>query len=280
MTLRREDRQDSGQVGARPVISILTDFGSKGGYTGSVKAVILSRVSADLVDISNDVSPQSVLEGAFVLRSVFRYFPPGTIHLVVVDPGVGGQRRALAIKSGNYYFVGPDNGILIPAAKNSGRMEIREINTEKLNVDSVSYTFHGRDIFAPAAAFLAQGHDFSSIGRLRKNCSELDFGPVRNISGGIEGICLYSDTFGNVITNISGSVFSKIFRIGDKLAVTCRDSQHVAEYCTTYSGMIAEKIIVLTGSHGNIEIAIPGGNAAAFLNSRQFSEISIRKLRF
>jgi S-adenosylmethionine hydrolase len=280
MTSRTENIHDRGQVPARPVISLLTDFGSKGGYTGAVKAVILSRVSADLVDITNDVSPQSVVEGAFVLKSAFRYFPPGTVHLVVVDPGVGGTRRALAIRSGSHYFVGPDNGILVPAARSSGRMEIREINMEKLGIDSVSSTFHGRDIFAPAAAFVAQGNDFSRIGRLLKNCMELDFGPVREIPGGIEGICLYSDTFGNVITNIPGKVFSRKFRMGEKLAVTCTDSQHIADYCKTYSSGGSEKIIVLKGSHENMEIAIPGGNAAAFLNCMPSSEISVRKLRF
>ncbi|MBX8631434.1 MAG: SAM-dependent chlorinase/fluorinase [Thermoplasmata archaeon] len=280
MALTAKKDKGETQNHGRPVISLLTDFGSKGGYVGAVKAVILSRVNADIVDISNDITPQSVVEGAFVLNSVCGYFPSGTVHLAVVDPGVGTARRAIAVKAGKYYFVGPDNGLLIPAARKSGISEVREIDVTRLSVPAVSNTFHGRDVFAPAAAFIAAGNDFSGLGRKLNRYVDLNFGTYRKTADQVYGMCMYSDTFGNIVTNIDGGQFSRVFRIGEKLSVDIRDVHRVAEFCRAYGDSRPGVLSVLIGSHGNVELAVSGGSASILLGFSPMTEVSFRKLRF
>lgn len=271
--------KNNGRVG-RPVISLLTDFGFAGGYVGSMKGVILGRVDAEIVDITHDVPPQGIQAGAFILRSVVPFFPEKTIHTVVIDPGVGSPRKAIAIKSGKFYFVGPDNGVLIPAAKSCGRPEVREINLGKIHPESVSNTFHGRDVFAPAAAFLAGGGPFEKIGPLMRSYSDLNLGEMRKLPSGLAGICVYADSFGNIITNIPASEFAKVFKLGDRVAVTAGEVQQIAEFRKTYSDVQEGRPLVLVGSHENIELAVARGSAQQLFNSHFGTEIVFRKLKF
>ncbi|MBX8635448.1 MAG: S-adenosyl-l-methionine hydroxide adenosyltransferase family protein [Thermoplasmata archaeon] len=277
--VRITDNRAASRFHGRPVISLLTDFGTLGGYVGAVKGVILSRTDADIVDISHDISPQSVIEGAFVLKSVVPYFPDGSVHMAVVDPGVGGTRRPIAVKSGKHFFVGPDNGLIIPAAKECGRMSVREIDFRKLDISNVSNTFHGRDVFAPAAAYLSAGGAFEKVGREVRSYREIDIGEVRFIPSGISGICIYADAFGNVITNLNGTRFSRLFSVGQRLKVTCGDFEDVIEFTRTYADKQDGEPLVLIGSHGNIEIAVAGGNAKHLIGYRQGVEIEFRKIR-
>ncbi len=264
----------------RPLISLLTDFGTAGGYVGSMKGVILGRVDAEIVDITHDVPPQSIQAGAFILRSVVPYFPAGTVHTAVIDPGVGTPRKPIAIKSGSYFFVGPDNGVLIPAARASGRPVVREINVKQVQCDRVSNTFHGRDVFAPAAAYLASGQDFEKIGPLLKVYSDLSFGETRNIPSGIAGTYVYADGFGNIITNIHADEFGKLFKTGDRVSVIIGEVQQVVEFRKTYSDVPSGKPVVLVGSHGYIEVAVSGGNAHQLFDSSFGSELQFKKLKF
>ena len=269
-----------GQSRSRPVISLLTDFGSLGGYVGSVKGVIHSRTDADIVDISHEISPQSVMEGAFVLKSVVSYFPEGSVHMAVIDPGVGGPRRPIAIHAGGHYFVGPDNGVLIPAARTCGSVEVREIDAKKMGASGISSTFHGRDIFAPAVAYLSAGGKFEKIGRIFKSYREMDFGEVRSIPSGLSGICIYADAFGNIITNIGAAEFRKLFSVGERVNVICGDFKQALKFTRIYADVDEGEPLVLVGSHGNVEVAVSGSSARNLFDCRQGTEISFRHIRF
>lgn len=264
---------------SRPVISLLTDFGHGGGYTGAMKGVMISRSEAEIVDITHDVPPQSVIAGAFILKSVAGFFPPGTIHVAVVDPGVGGKRRPIAIKAGKYYFVGPDNGVLIPAGRESGKLEVREIDPKRLDSGTISSTFHGRDIFAPAAALLASGLPFEKIGRLTGKFVDLDFGHVRRTGDSVSGVVLYHDSFGNLITNIPADTFSSIFRTGDKVLSSIGDITRTLDFAATYDTVPPGTALLLKGSHGNIEIAVNRGSARHIFDVSDNADVSFKKIR-
>jgi S-adenosylmethionine hydrolase len=268
------------QARRRPIISLLTDFGLAGGYVGSMKAVILSRVEADIVDITHSVPPQAVSAGALILRSVAGYFPAGTVHVGVVDPGVGSSRKPIAVKSGGHFFVGPDNGLLIPAARSVGRPEVREIDVEKIGLGKVSRTFHGRDIFSPAAAYIASGGDFEKIGRKLRSWEEIELFSSRRLSNGITGSYICADSFGNMITSIAADEFLKVFSMDEKVSVDVGDSRHVLEFRSTYSEVAEGKPLILIGSHGNVEIAIRNGNAESYFKAKPGSEITFRKISF
>ncbi len=278
--MRGTDKDVAVRSHVRPVISLLTDFGSLGGYVGAVKGVIHSRTDADIVDISHDIAPQSVVEGAFVLRSVVPYFPDGSVHMAVVDPGVGGPRKPIAIRAGSHYFVGPDNGLLLPAAQQCGKPEVREIDPRRIGVSNVSNTFHGRDVFAPASAYLSAGGAFEKIGKLARSYREMDLGEIRNIPSGLSGLCIYADAFGNVITNIDGARFTRLFSIGQRIRVTCGNFRDVIEFTRTYSDKRQGEPLILVGSHGNVEIAVTGNSARLLIDYKQGAEVEFRQIRF
>lgn len=264
----------------RPIVTLLTDFGFAGGYVGSMKGVILGRADAELVDITHDVPPQSVQAGAFILRSVIPYFPKGTVHTVVIDPGVGTPRKPIAIRSGGFFFVGPDNGVLIPAAKSCGRPEVREINTGTIQKEKISNTFHGRDVFAPAAAYLASGSPFEKIGATLRTYHDMSFGEMRKVPLGLAGMSVYADGFGNIITNIRSEDFTKLFRVGDKLSVSTDSVRQVVEFGKTYSDVSEGSPVALVGSHGNVELAVSRGSAEQLFNCSFGTEIVFKKLKF
>ena len=278
--MRKKEYAASYRARVRPVISLLTDFGSLGGYVGAVKGVIHSITDVDTVDISHDIAPQSVIEGAFVLKSVVPYFPEGSVHMAVIDPGVGGPRKPIAIRAGKHFFVGPDNGLLIPAAKKCGKPDVREIDTVRIAVPEVSNTFHGRDVFAPAAAYLSAGNAFEKIGRAARSYKEMDLGEVRTIPSGLSGICVYADAFGNVITNLEGGIFRRRFSIGQRVRVTCGDFRDVIEFTRTYSDKASGEPLILIGSHGNVEIAVAGHSAKHLIEYKQGAGIEFRSIRF
>lgn len=238
------------------IITLLTDFGSF--YPAQMKGVILSRLKANkkggglagegvtFVDIAHDIPPQDVRAGAFALLSSARFFPTGTINIAVVDPGVGTNRAGLVVESGGQLFVGPDNGLLLPAAKSLGTPRAHRIACSF----EASSTFHGRDIFAPVAALLVGGQSPSSIGP-RMRPKDLDFGTPQKINGGIEATIIYVDRFGNLILNLR-----RIPTAGVRLkGFNLRKARTYAE------GRRIEPLIIL-GSHGFAEIAVNQGSAA------------------
>src|SRR5881397_3007419 len=188
---------------ARPVIALLTDFGSRDHYAGAMKGVALAICpDLTLVDITHDLPPHDVLGGALELAACYRYFPAGTIFLVVVDPGVGSTRRGIAAEAGDYKFVAPDNGVLTVVFDETPPKRIVELTERRYARPTVSRTFEGRDRFAPAAAWLAKGVELSALGRPAGPLHHLELPHAKVGSDEIVGEVLRVDRFGNLITNI------------------------------------------------------------------------------
>jgi hypothetical protein len=240
-------------------ITLTTDFG--GVYTGVMKGVILSIYpGAVLVDIDNSIPAGNIAYGAFVLRFASKYFPQGSIHLAVVDPEVGGSRRALAIKGEKCWLVGPDNGLLMPAAREQGNCIAYEITDHTFYTKNVSTVFHGRDVFAPAAAYLAKGKEIPGLKEITDPV-DMDFGVPEIEDGKIKGKVLFVDGFGNVITNIGGEALSGLLNLGDTPVVNGVKATYVTTYCESQRG----SIVLLTGSHGMAEISCNGDSASTLL---------------
>ena len=242
------------------VISFLSDFGSV--YPAQMKGVILNiDPAAVLIDITHDIPPQDIVAGAFALMITIPYFPNGTIHLAVVDPGVGTDRRPVLVESGGHLLVGPDNGLLIPAAyRLSQDVIVREITNKDLFL-SVSSTFHGRDIFAPVAAYLSNGLKPSDIGDEIEDYVKLDFATPQVKDKKVLVHVIFIDGFGNLITNITGEQMLNFVKYGDTLAV----SDVTMPLAYTYAQVRRGEMLMLIGSHGYLEISINSGNAAAQL---------------
>ncbi len=255
------------------VITLLSDFGDI--YPASMKGVILGiDPDANIVDISHSVPRQDIRAGAFILMTCARYFPSGTVHIAVVDPGVGTKRRAIAVKATSHdgeihYFIGPDNGLLIPAAKSIGNIEVYEISNANLFQEKISCTFHGRDIFAPVGAHISRGSRIEEVGRRIFDFNDIDFGMGIKMNGSIHGKVIYIDSFGNIITNISGE--SVNFRSGDELLIEKRR----AIFGNSYGFYKEGHPMVLVGSHGFLEVAVNMGNAAKMFCKKQGDEIII-----
>jgi len=230
----------------RPIITLLTDFGSL--YPAQMKGTILSRArNAILVDVAHDVPSQDVRAGAFALMTTVRHFPEGTIHLAVVDPGVGTDRLGLVAESGGHFFVGPDNGLLIPAARSMGSPEVWMIDPNF--AEGAAPTFHGRDVFAPAAAMLASGARPEAFGP-RVVPANLDFGKAERFKDRIEAEVIYVDGFGNLILNTDEIPWDHVEISGRKL-----------KRVKTYAEAGGVEPLITIGSHEFAEIAVNGGSA-------------------
>ena len=235
----------------RPIITLTTDFGTVDGYVGEMKGVIATHApDAQIIDITHEIPPQDVEHARLTVARVWRRFPAGTIHVVVVDPGVGSSRAALAVSSDERFFVGPDNGVLSPALLVAG-MRAVELPLPR----GASATFHGRDVFAPAAAALARGESVDALGsEAAAPIVHRTPEPTRRADGSIEGEVIVVDRFGNAVTNL-------IARWGGALDVgTTRVALH-----STYADGEPGEAIGVVGSTGFIEIAVRDGNAAASL---------------
>jgi len=230
----------------RSIITLLSDFGSL--YPAEMKGAILSRArDATLVDLAHDIPPQNVRAGAFALMAAARHFPKGTIHLAVVDPGVGTDRLGLIAESGGHFFVGPDNGLLIPAARSLGSPEVWMIDPDF--AEGAAPTFAGRDVFAPAAAMLALGARPESFGP-RVVPVALDFGRAERFAGRIEAEVIYVDGFGNLILNTGEIPWGDVRLSGKKL-----------KRVKTYAEAEGIEPLITIGSHEFAEIAVNGGSA-------------------
>src|SRR5215212_7927379 len=188
---------------ARPVIALLTDFGTRDHYAGTMKGVVLGICpDVTLVDISHDIAAHDVLGGTLELAAAYRYFPAGTIFLVVVDPGVGSVRRGIAAEAGEFRFVAPDNGVLTAVFDEHAPKRVVELSERRYARPTVSRTFEGRDRFAPAAAWLAKGIELTALGRPAGNIQRLDLPRPVFEANRIDGEVQRIDRFGNLITNI------------------------------------------------------------------------------
>src|SRR6266852_3378373 len=199
----------------RPVIALLTDFGTRDHYAGTMKGVALGICpDATLVDISHELPAHDVVAGALELAAAYRYFPAGTIFFVVVDPGVGSVRRGIAAEAGDYKFVAPDNGVLTAVLDEHPPKRVVELTERKYARPTVSRTFEGRDRFAPAAAWLAKGIELSALGRPAGPLHRLDVPHPVITSDQLAGEVLRVDRFGNLITNIDRKTFDRLAHDG------------------------------------------------------------------
>ncbi len=247
------------------IITLLTDFGSF--YPAQMKGVILSTLDdigkeITFVDIAHDIPPQDIRAGAFALLSSVRYFPKGTIHIAVIDPGVGTERIGIAMESGGQFFVGPDNGLLIPAAKSLGTLHAYKIACKF----DASATFHGRDIFAPVAAMLAEGKSIQSFGpRIRP--IDIGFGAAKRTEDGIETTIIYVDRFGNLILNMRTVPEFYVSLKGIKL-----------KRARTYADTRRIEPLITIGSHGFAEIAVNQGSAADAFGLKAGDTITLEEI--
>jgi len=257
------------------IITLTTDFGLSDGYVGTMKGVILSIApDARLVDISHGIAPQNIRQAACVLHAAAPYFPAGTIHLAVVDPGVGSARRALAIRTSRRMLVGPDNGLFTLFLADDPSAECHAITNPALMLPRVSSTFHGRDVFAPAAAHLARGVDIAQLGpRVTDPVRFTIPTPVQQPDGSWLGQVMYTDHFGNLITSVTADLLQ---RIGD--VEIWIGSRRIASLFRTYAQAAPDELIALVGSAGHLEISIVNGNAAQTLGLGPDAPVVLRPL--
>jgi S-adenosylmethionine hydrolase len=260
---------------ARPLITLTTDFGLKDQYVAEMKAVILGICpEASIVDVSHQIEKFNVRMGAFVLAAASAYFPRGTIHVAVVDPGVGTKRRAVCIKTKHACYLGPDNGLLILAAENQGIMHAYEVKNKKLMLPTVSTTFHGRDIFSPVAAHLASGVSLSALGP-KADCLVIpEFANVAKCKGMLIGEVIHVDDFGNVVTNIRQGELEKV-RGGKPMKLKFKEAGVKLKFCRAYGEVEEGELLALFGSHNFLEISINQGSAASVFNVKSGDEVTV-----
>ncbi len=256
-----------------PIVTLTTDFGEGDYYVGAMKGVILGIApEAQIVDISHQIPPQDVLAAAFVLRHAAREFPPGTVHLAVVDPGVGMRRRPLALHGCGHWWVGPDNG-LFSFVLDRADSRVREIARADLARANPSSTFHGRDLFAPLAAHLCGGLDWAAVGPLVADPVRLAEAAPCKSADRIAGHIVHIDGFGNLISNIEAA---DIAPWGTALCI-CLGDQVLAELCRTYEDVELGAPLALIGSAGLLEIAVNGGHAARQLGVQRRAALVVEK---
>ena len=258
------------------IVTLLSDFGSGSPYPGQMKAVLASSCDAVFIDITHDIPRHDVRAGAYVLSAVARTTPAGTVHLAVVDPGVGTTRRPLIVASGGQCFVGPDNGLLLPAAKRVGRPHAYVIQAPEILRSVASSTFHGRDLFAPVAAQLVLGTPPQALGGVVEDPVDLTLGAGYRAGDTLHGEVLYVDAFGNLITNIPAA---ELPGDGSPIQLTIGRRRIRATAARTYGNVARGGIAVVPGSDGLLEIAVREGSAAARLAMSLGAKVRIEVAR-
>ncbi len=244
------------------IITLMTDFGYGDHYAGVMKGVIAGiDPSAIVIDLTHGIESYSLAEAAFKLYASYAYFPEGTVHVAVVDPGVGSARRALAAESGGYRFVGPDNGIFSLIFDKRGVDCIVEITNPAFMLPNVSSTFHGRDIFAPAAAHLSKGVALSDLGEGLQSYERLDIPRQEEDGDVITGKAIYADRFGNLVTNIPGLLITARTRV-------CVGDVIIKQTSVSYAGGEKGELLAIVGSSGFLEISLNKGSALEFFGGK------------
>jgi len=268
--------RDSGMAA---IVTLTTDFGGRDAWVAAMKGVILgiahaARQTVELVDVTHEVAPHDVLEGALALEAAAPFFPPATVHLAVVDPGVGTARRGLALAARAQVFVGPDNGLFTPFL-DGGAWTAWEVAAREFRLDAVSRTFHGRDVFAPAAAHIATGVDPSRLGPPVTDPVRLAWPAPREVAGGVAGVVLHVDRFGNLVTSLPADAVAGLPGGGATVSVAGRTVPLVGTYAELGRG----KLGALVGSSGRVEIAVREGSAARALRARRGMPIVVSRTR-
>jgi S-adenosylmethionine hydrolase len=252
---------------ASPIITLTTDWGLRDPFVGIMKGVILGICpGVRLVDLTHEIPPQDVLGGALALEAAAGFFPPGTVHLAVVDPGVGSPRRPIAVESGGQRFVGPDNGLLSHALRLPGWTCVA-LEAEAYRLPVVSATFHGRDVFAPAAARLATGTPLSQIGSPVSNLVHLPPRKLLRDGPDLVGQVVYVDGFGTLITNLPGDAVAP--------GAMVRLGAHAIALRSTFADVPPGQLVAFVGSGGTVEVAVRGARADAVLGLSRGVEVTV-----
>jgi S-adenosylmethionine hydrolase len=258
------------------IVTLTTDFGLRDAYVAEMKGVMLgiahaARQPLQLVDVTHDVERHDITEGALALEAAVPFFPAGTVHLAVVDPGVGTTRRGVVVAAGGHLLVGPDNGLFTPFLDGDGWRAFEVVEAD-YRLPIVSRTFHGRDLFAPAAAHLATGVDPARLGPAIDDPVRLAWPQVREVAGAVAGAVVHTDRFGNLITSIHARSIAPldddvVIRVGG------RDVPLVG----TYADLPVGRPGALVGSGGRLEIAVREGSAAAVLRARRGTAVVVSR---
>jgi hypothetical protein len=259
------------------LITLLTDFGDRDSFVASMKGVILTiNPQATIVDLSHHVPPHSIEEAAYLLKSCYRYFPKGTVHVAVVDPGVGSARRPLIAQSEHYFFLVPDNGLLTHILAEDSEMEVREIENEDFRLTSPGHTFDGRDLFAPAAAWLTRQQPFASFGRLIDDCKTFTISKPKWEALALVGEIVHVDRFGNLISNLTPQHLEEVCVAATRRQPFIRIGERIIEgLVASYSEGKAEQPSALINSDGQLEIFVNEASAADLLQTGRGARIEV-----
>ncbi|MEO1211155.1 MAG: SAM-dependent chlorinase/fluorinase [Cyanobacteria bacterium J06638_20] len=258
----------------RPLLTLLTDFGLQDAYVGVMKGVIAGiNPEVNMVDLTHQIPPQDIAAARFNLLNSAPYFPQGTVHVVVVDPGVGGRRRAIALQTPRHFFVGPDNGVFSGLVSQEPLLSAVELtNSQHWRTPEPSTTFHGRDIFAAVGAHLTLGVALEDLGTAIAFDSlvQLPLPACQSKDNVLHGCIQYIDHFGNLITNIPADRLPTTWHLTiDDLTLPKR---------TTYAAVSSGELVALTGSHGWVEVAVNGGNAGDRLQAKLGDAVQVQLL--
>ena len=264
-------------MGKTPFITLITDFGEASVYVGIMKSVLLSiNPECHIIDITHHISPQDREEAAFVLKSAHPFFPPDTIHLVVVDPGVGSARKPIIVETARSWFVGPDNGVFSFIFLEDQKKRVWEITNERYFLSPVSSTFHGRDIFAPIAAHISSGVSILEIGKELRDFVQLEGLEPEVHQDMLKGRIVFIDHFGNLVSNISHKLFTRV--VGKNPFQIIVGNRVLRRIYPTYSDAEDGEVFSLFGSSGQLEISVRQGNCQKLLNVSKGLQVSVKVL--
>jgi S-adenosylmethionine hydrolase len=267
-----------GNLARRQVVTLTTDFGNADHFVGVMKGVILNlNPEAQIVDISHNVNSYDIFDAAFTLAQSYRFFPSDTIHLVVVDPGVGTARRPILARTMAYKFVAPDNGVLSLVYEREGdALEVRHVNADHYYLNPVSNTFHGRDIFAPIVGWLSKGVEIDKFGDVITDFAKFSPPKPKKVSDNLtKGVVLKVDKFGNIITNLSPQDVPQLFAENPPDFKIIVSQQEITRLNLAYSMGKPGEIFAIVGSSGFLEICTNRGSAAKTLNVARGAEIGV-----
>jgi len=258
----------------KKTIALLTDFGLDDNFVGVMKGVILNiNPNVNLVDISHSIKPHDIFEAAFLLKGTFKYFSKGTIFLVVIDPGVGTERKPIIVRTKSYFFIGPDNGVLSLAAEEDGIKHVIEIKNKRYFLKPVSTTFHGRDIFAPAAAHISKGKTPTSLGKLQGNMKRLNIPETLLDKNTLKGRIIHIDRFGNLITNIKRDLFTQFSR-NRKFKIRIRNKS-INRISQSYQAVKPGYPLAIFGSLDYLEISVNRKSAKDYFSAKKGTGIDV-----
>jgi len=264
-------------LASRPCITLITDFGMTDHYAGTMKGVILNiNPEVQLVDICHQIAPYDIFAAAYALVQSYRFFPPDTIHLIVVDPGVGSTRRPILASAGHYRFVAPDNGVLSLLLGREENVRVRHITADHYFLNPVSQTFQGRDVFAPVAGWLSKGIEEEKFGDLITDYAQFSSPKPKRVGDNlVKGITLRVDSFGNIITNITPEDVPELFSESPPPFRIIINQQEVTRLNLSYSMGRASELFAIVGSSGFLEICTNRGSAAKMLKATRGMDVGV-----